>query len=108
MKPGRELDILIAEKIMGWKMGDFGIAPPGFVAAQDYFEKYKETQFSVPNYSTDIKDAFKVLEHFQYLKIINITWDAPTGDWYVSFNTELSWDQTLPGAICLAALKVYE
>jgi len=56
MKPGKDLDILIAEKMMGWvlepKYGHRWASPVGT----------RSDDSDIPNYSTDIAAAFEVIE----------------------------------------------
>lgn len=109
---GRELDALIAEKVMGWRNlhverhGDdyprFG-QPPG--VALDCV--------NVPRFSTDIADAWKVVEALDtdFLTLEYLTGvdpDAPSRrNWQAEFRLSrtYAWADTAPLAICLAALK---
>ena len=107
MLPGRELDAVIAEKIMelevvrnkkgGWSIGEanywYTNDEPGGVLSNP-----------LPEYSTDIAAAWEVVEKLQKLNPLHIRSDI-TGRWFVScgpFNASAS---TAAHAICLAALK---
>lgn len=114
LPPGRELDALIAEKVMGWKFeqrhpeADNGIFPwtrvDGIRAV------------APPHYSKSIADAWAVVEKWRELGFdVDITahhgWQygcriAPKG----TFNTSTHFESadTAPHAICLAALKAVE
>lgn len=120
MNPGRELDALIAEKVMGWKLkyNDYGKNPHWVnseskaVHYDDHFNTCPADEFSP---STDIKDAWEVVEHFtkkgQDLRIQSEK-DGTFWRCYITdekdvfkehWNVENVWDA--PYAICLAALK---
>lgn len=121
MNPGRELDALIAEKVMGWKniKGELywlaGLSDRGI--AED-----------VPYYSTDIAAAWEVFEKIKTLKnnlsiqisgtsdcpnllSVVIRWYIYVADWengdVMRFSVHES-QLTAPHAICLAALKAIE
>lgn len=66
MKPGRELDILIAQKVMKWKTKT-GI--PLFVSTVDQYREERSEKVcitaqynTIPRYSTDIEAAFTLVE----------------------------------------------
>ena len=131
MKAGRELDALIAEKVMGWKYHDwktstaFEYTKYCFICgctkrlhapvAIDDFCGTKETP---PHYSTQIADAWlvveKLLEMGAWFSLSknhhNFTWDCrgiinERKDDEVRF---IDHADTAPLAICLAALKTKE
>lgn len=101
MKPGRELDALIAEKVMGWEDNMRGLMAYAIV----------------PNYSTDIAAAWKVIEELrkdQKALLISQAYQGP----YWEYLSKVEWNDSLKGyrfefatsisaphAICLAALK---
>lgn len=105
----REIDRLVAERVMGWTNVSvegtrFGTTPEGKVHA------------IVPQYSTDMSAAWKVVERLRLLGYQGgIDWATESGYECAfgsspippyegqSFSTE-----TAPLAICLAALKVME
>lgn len=65
MKPGRVLDILIAEKVFGHKVVKYD-----FYGTEDYIIKEAPLEYLpaykliVPYYSTDIAEAWKIIEKF--------------------------------------------
>ena len=123
MEAGRELDVLIGEKVMGWKGGGlYWINANG--AATELYEDYPgyecgERSEDAWSPSTSIAAAWQVVEklreHGLYL-IINDTigqyrarffkvgWDIFT--WMRVPDSDMTvWENTAPHAICLAALK---
>lgn len=101
MKPGRELDALIAEKVMG---------------LEPWPEQQEAKPCSCPSYSTDIAAAWQIVKKFEREASIC---SCPYGGWQASFiwldsnpysNECLEWSygETAPHAICLAALKAIE
>ncbi len=107
MNPGRELDALIAEKVMGlepwpeqdprWKYKAFKapIVPYGV----------EPKPCAPPEYSTSIEAAWEVVEHidlFFKLNKVHATYRSAFG------NLSGSIGETAPHAICLAALKTVE
>jgi len=116
LKPGRELDALIAEKVMGIpvtkEQGDYWPPPdPG---------KNFSTQ-PIPDYSTDISAAWEVVEHMRTKhwrdaftlfspEIENATeWRAFFAKKFVSVDdSKFESGESAPHAICLAALKSVE
>ncbi len=112
MKAGRKLDSLISEKIFGEKY-------PYNKMFKDYYRPWVEDPIAYeecPHYSTNIKSAWEVVE-----KLLTMLpnqdfhvehWaDEENSGWQVSSCYELGgWKdwvraETLPHAICLAALK---
>lgn len=102
MKVGRELDILVANKVFGWEYDEF---------LEMFYTKHELG--SVPRSSnfrpsTNIADAWKVLEKLIQLGAeINVgfykQWDCSI-DYPIGCNW-LVQAETAPLAICLAALK---
>lgn len=126
LKPGRELDALVAEKVMGLKInwdettpcplcGDVGrFCGARMWCSHDgwYYSQYK-------NYSTDIAAAWEVVEKLPFsgrpyihLGLCDTYTDSPR--WFVEvdldgpFKRVLVKADTAPHAICLAALKAVE
>ena len=99
----RELDALVAEKVFLYRLEKVAngyatgiiLGPSG-------------TSMSVPNYSTDIATAFRVLEELPGLK--GIGYGPARKDWTAYFQinidhpTHRASDKSAPRAICLAAL----
>lgn len=127
MKPGRELDALIAEKVMGWKWfsrSDFirdpsdpgftpwekRLYPPGFKCEWHVPPRgVQEMQFDIKPYSTDIAAAWEVVEKMEGV------WDicSRARGWVVGLAVRSEGSDkivyaeggTAPHAICLAALR---
>jgi hypothetical protein len=97
MKPGRELDVLVAKQVMG--------IDPDYDEGIYYFEGYADPK----PYSTDITAAWEVVEKFnrRYLELIK---DGRYKCCLDSRNLEslCAFADTAPHAICLAALKAVE
>lgn len=102
MIAGRELDALIAEKVMGWKLfvdnkrevcaWDTGTSPGGFIDERNFKP------------SRDIAAAWQVVEKLDNRFIL----DRTLGQYRVRFTAQDSFEVTAesaPHAICLAALK---
>ena len=120
MKAGRELDALVAEKVMGERIGqrrttirdgvqtdEILLAAPG-----DWCFKL------CPPYSTDIAAAWEVVEHldedleFRLWGPREERGQRPAGGWEVELQNRVTgaWyrgvsEESAPHAICLAALK---
>lgn len=96
MQPGRELDALVAEKVMGltnfyWLSGE-----------RFYGPEYQHNRLS--DYSTDISAAWEVVDKIGSVKVLGPTIQ---GEWYSSVlgNRKVGvWAKTAPEAICKAAL----
>jgi hypothetical protein len=107
MTAGRELDALIAEKVMGWrKRGntDYGhLIPPGEVEEDRVVWPY-------PCYSTEIEAAWELVEKMlaEYGQEVRLVRFAGHG-WSAEFlglagNPAFCTGTSAPHAICLAAL----
>lgn len=95
---GKELDALIAEKVMGWQMDlDY--------KGNDYWVDFKP--------STNTADAWIVFEKFKYIEVEKLVnqfkcWIYPPDPLIKTFDgsgAESEWCETAPLAICLAALE---
>ena len=109
MNPSTELDILIAEKVMGWRdlnLNGSGIPPN------------KETHEWYPRYSIYIKDAWHVIDRLIQKYDMELAKDYDEKLWTCLFRIEsfekgggsrldtyTAYGQSAPHAICLAALK---
>lgn len=121
MKPGRELDALVAEKVMGWKFtGGFSTDPElgsdRWATDSNGHERFYQ---DVPYYSTDIAAAWEVVEILSDRFDFRVhTRAGYTGKWVAfGYNPQKSkemqegdfqygvFKSSLPHAICLAALK---
>lgn len=101
MKPGRELDALVAEKVMSIPVKQL-LAEPGWEGLDTLYSKVR-----IPQYSTSIADAWKVVEKLSvmgiYLRVSNVT---GVGRWRCATENQITdFCETAPHAICLAALK---
>ena len=124
MTPGRELDALVAERVMGWKIAEhypYGGSHGGIPNANGTLRGVYIR--SVPFYSTDIAAAWGVVEHIFSEGLGGVAVDRYNvemihpdyGVWVccivmrkdlqpsISINGD-----TAPHAICLAALKAVE
>lgn len=121
LEVGRELDALIAERVMGWKIGKERIvrpdgssfdAPESGMPGDHVYDRY-----SIPHYSTDIAAAWQVVEKLGdkfHCRISTPFFDGRpcfagftrkgTTGWNGKPDFEASGD-TVPAAICRAALK---
>lgn len=117
MKAGRELDALIAEKVMDWNWVNvfsnaLMIVPPiGDKLRHTHKYVDKGIPDNMPHYSTNIADAWRVVEKLQEndWEVIIETRSNETevkakgrmGGWIDMYGIA----ETAPLAICLAALK---
>lgn len=109
MKPGRELDALVAEKVMGWKV----LRHKDFPDHPDVdFTKEHGVLMRTPHFSTDIAAAWEVvgkLEKSHDFELIHLIYHG-MGDargWFIKLDgNRVGFPQeTAPHAICLSALK---
>ena len=116
---GRELDALIAEKVMGWGRHDWKehhalertlyCGNCGTTKGKDALDEIGtfcqqfEWKAELPEYSTRIQDAWQVVEKFD---MFDIVWRSP--EWAAWVKGEVTYAATAPLAICLAALKAVE
>lgn len=106
MKPGRELDALVAEKVMNFALGMMSEqdVEPSIIVDQAV------ASFDViPYYSTDISAAWEVVEKLAGRFVPSLTL-GPTNEWQAVFqeSTDVIYyehSNSAPHAICLAALK---
>ena len=109
MKPGRELDALIAEKMMGWTEIQI-VAERAFGLPPSHVNTGWPAAFVIPNYSGNMYAAWKVVE-----RMMRDKWDISIySNAYSQFQVEFSNDlrdsgcvltDTVPEGICLAALS---
>lgn len=127
MKPGRELDALIAEKVMGWTFNHCfeQCSNKAFQRCNYCLETTTEMDPLDPKclgykpYSTDISAAWEVVEKFKWIRLMH----GHSGYWSVLIRiysgssllekkeviiSEIDRCKTFPHAICLAALKAVE
>lgn len=120
MKPGRELDALVAEKVMGipahetklfFVRAESGVKPTHTMGGLPFVaEERKESRTDIKPYSTDIAAAWTVVEKLQADSIVEVS--GYKNDWDCLINTSggeipdfFGSAETVPHAICLAALK---
>lgn len=116
MIPGRKLDALIAEKVMGMVVNQ---------AREDMMPKFLKgpgtfSPAPIPRYSTDIAATWEVAEkiaqkwdHGRSGRVFRIQWDTESKDWYVVFGIDVLGEversatgRSAAHAICLAALQI--
>lgn len=90
MRAGRELDALIAERVMGKKV--------------DQSSPCLEDGSLIPRYSTHIADAWLVVERFENVEVEKF-YHAYTAAVHIENRAYSIQEETAPLAICLAALK---
>lgn len=107
LKPGRELDALVAEKVMEWQdcmldnkpIDGLGKTPEG------------RTAVIIPNYSTNIAAAWEVVEKMRNLGwFFDLNFQASytamfRTDYLITTRRFEEKEETAPHAICLGALK---
>lgn len=124
MKAGRELDALVAEKVMGWRKIDrikagWGKGPQVWDTGEDPEQEHSSPTYQNFRPSESIKDAWVVVEQMEANK-----WEFCAvgrssngrGAWFCEFgkqfqlsNSEvIAYADTAPLAICLASLKAME
>lgn len=125
MNPGRDLDILIADKVLRLKKLNEGFEGSNFepVFAYDNISGYR-----ADDYSTNIQAAMDVVEEIKNMHPYIICWGGvhpgvfamewDETKWRVGWKIDIEYEgdcfqvcavaETLPHAICLAALKVVE
>lgn len=111
VQAGRDLDALVAEKVMGWRWSGRYLVPPADVETSFWDGSCNRDGVPrfLPRYSTDISAAWGVVEKLRdevaFLDIL------PAADHYIvkiqsAHGTDYVTAETAPLAICLAALKV--
>lgn len=110
LKPGRELDALVAEKVMGlnpvWGDASSFEDPNEF---PDDLMYRKGRWYAVLYYSTNIAAAWEVVGYMSNRETVFKVWRSPARVpelWYVELHNHVVEGLTAPHAICLAALKV--
>ena len=112
MKAGRELDALIAEKVMGLTRHDESYVAEGVGKVLRFVWRdgcggcvYSGDMF-LPHYSTNIADAWEVVEKADLWSLYGSIGDGPYRACIQFEDREgLMTADTAPLAICLAALK---
>lgn len=112
MKPGHELDALIAKKVMGWKREQhLGLKQLVWKGPPDLFVTWRDDPLL---YSTSIAAAWEVVEKIKLDgNMVNINTASNFSSVQIEKLNNGRWDlavdstdgDTAPHAICLAALK---
>jgi hypothetical protein len=127
MPAGREMDALIAEKIMGYTLSELSLpAYPKYKLFDIESGEFSGYVKEVPHYSTDIADAWEVVKRMPIPFKLEKCWEkayqiGPEG-WSACWCTDAdcegcnensrctngddAWAETAPLAICRYALKV--
>ncbi len=116
MSPGRELDAVVAEKVMGLSVRPIEVIGASGVHADvgtvDLPRRMPDGRMGVhaaplPAYSTEIAAAWEVVEKLRS-PVFVLEWEPDR--WLASFcgEDEDATADTAPHAICLAALKAVE
>jgi len=92
LKAGRELDTLIAEKVMGLDIGDD-------------CDHSIDSCLCFPPYSTDIAAAWQVVDKLISAECGFVVSGGGSLPWLATFRNGQAHAETAPLAICLAALK---
>lgn len=119
MNPGRKLDALVAEKVMNLENVRYQMLGyhHDLVFGENVLAQVAQL---VPNYSTDISAAWKVVDELGDRKWLLVMYKANTivipQYWFASFDfkypddskpeTDYEFAETAPHAICLASLKI--
>lgn len=109
MKPGRELDALIAEKVMGRPTERYAGAVV-FSVDPNSIQGVYPLDYIVPHYSTDIAAAWEVVEkvydwNFRLERFEGLSKDYYGAQFFLNGEWHYGEADTAPLAICLAALK---
>jgi hypothetical protein len=100
---GRELDALVAEKVMGWS--------PQSVAHHRAWYPSHDSDAGLPGYSEDIAAAWEVVELVSRMNDqngANLGFELQRhadGEWYCLFGSACTRASTAALTICLAALE---
>lgn len=110
LKPGRELDALIARRVMGLETGHDGNEP--IVIERGTPTSTLVAHCSCPHYSSDVADAWALVSHLQPTWTIILQWDDDEQTWTVELDDFErppigAIADTFPYALCLAALDAY-
>jgi hypothetical protein len=109
MNPGRDLDALVAEKVMGFrwarplKFTHEGIEQTGVAMTED-------ATYVLPHYSTDIAAAWQAVEKL-LAQGFGVEILSDQGQWSVQFwnlGRQTEYGDSAQHAICLAALKAVD
>lgn len=100
---GRELDALIAERIMGWVRGRrYGNGNGDWIIDG---KEGRRTWETTPRYSSDSAAAMQVFQRLREMDFIVVLETAINGQWCVTVENWEEAADTIPLAICRAALQ---
>jgi hypothetical protein len=104
MKSGKELNEMIAKEVMSW------VQHPDYKHLWRDPKIFTSPSLVLPEFSTDIKAAYSVVHRILEIKPhAHVSIEGPdNGKWKVRFtrtDVESQTADTIPHAICLAALK---
>ena len=116
MNPGRELDFLVAEKVLGLNPKKLIVMNITRYIVEEFHDDWEDglTRDSLPRYSTNISDAWSIVEKFDSGdKSIHVIKHGYTYGCELENRTYRGepdtfwsgWVETAPYAICLALLK---
>ena len=88
MMTNRELDALVAEKVMGWT-NIRGTKEPSGKPPNGKLSDFMTYKF-IPNYSTDIKAAWGVIDRIDTL-VFELFSDLRHKEWTCKFSVENAW-----------------
>ncbi len=107
MDAGRELDVIVAEKVMGWRIIDRAHA----MGAREKSDLMGIQ--AIPPYSTDIAAAWQVMDllvEWRFnptLGLWGFAEELPPMGWYCDLAGYKSFGTTAPHAICNAGLHAF-
>jgi hypothetical protein len=96
MKPGRELDLLVAEKVMGLDVSNH--------SKPHYDCRWCWKNESIDEYSTDIAAAFEIVEKMGRYMLDDAHIEGHNATFWANGPITVKGD-TAPHAICLASLR---
>jgi hypothetical protein len=109
IQPGRKLDILVAQNVMGWKYEPKYVHNWSRPDDRGLYQRCDESD--IPKYSTDMGKAWEIVEHLKNSKtpfrmMENLTSDPKFPCWAAAFDNYAAEDDAIsaPHALCLAAL----
>lgn len=110
MMAGKELDEIVATKVMGLSMNSKGHWTDSSGKVIYYSNNtYSEDDIWLPDYSTDVAAAFSLIHERHLFYEVSIFWDGFDGDAYCEFKADNKQVKAMgfnpAHAICLAALK---
>ena len=107
-----DIDKRIAEEVMGWEFHCLGLGDnPRYRTGSTNAHPSGYNLEYLPHFSTDIKATFLVVEKMREDGYTFLLYDNEDGDWFANFGETIETavaEETIPMAICLAALKTKE